>query len=795
MRCIIRLGVLWIVLLTLFSTNLHAENELARRLLGLSLLNRVELEIELAGLLADQKRLLHEVERLQALGQTGSGERKIHGRRYVVLDGGYGIGGWYMRAVDIDHLAAAMVMTMLDPQMQAAIAAGPQGGGNTTSPGKPPAREVIRRMIRGLHRDAHRAGLATTVRSVTGRLQERLTAVRAEISRVQVALQYCDGQIDRMAARAAGLPAERVQKFVGRRPTAPGDVAEVSQNGRQYSGQVSDVVKRFSSTFSVGELGRVERAKVQWSEFVLDVSSQGDTAVLGEIHSTSSGTLIGPRGSLGPASRKFVTTFGRANRQPDGSYRGKYTNAVTYYQDNRVHSRKNESGEWKAAPVPGQKNAYGILFALDEEIRKGRGAFPKDRSAWAIVRLVGATPGQAPATDGPAASPGNGQVIPSSPEPAAAADPDPGDYNVSPADVEATRRVLSQPPQSPEAGQLALLSVSQKGFASAARALVARGVDPLVASGTSESVMEKVLQKGSPHMATALTAGMLEGATAPPPVKKQADEDRMVRMVTAKPQIAKALAERTLLTAAMKGAWYLARALIDEVGANPSAVDANTGFTPLHWAATYGHGDVIELLVSRGADLHKKNVFGQTPLDVARNVLHQEAVAQLIAAEGLRRATKLAELLKGASCPKEARALAQVLAQYDRLLPSYRTHLFMTAAYSGWPTTLAALLAKGEKPEQKDVLGMTALHHAAQGGQPVCVAMMLQKGAAVEAKNKAGQTPLHFAVQAGDRQSVLYLLSAGADPSLGLEGGSSLFPPDKDISELLKDVAKRQAER
>jgi len=39
--------------------------------------------------------------------------------------------------------------------------------------------------------------------------------------------------------------------------------------------------------------------------------------------------------------------------------------------------------------------------------------------------------------------------------------------------------------------------------------------------------------------------------------------------------------------------------------------------TPLHYVAVGGHNEIIELLISSGADVNAKDNYGETPLDVA----------------------------------------------------------------------------------------------------------------------------------------------------------------------------------
>ena len=44
---------------------------------------------------------------------------------------------------------------------------------------------------------------------------------------------------------------------------------------------------------------------------------------------------------------------------------------------------------------------------------------------------------------------------------------------------------------------------------------------------------------------------------------------------------------------------------------------SRSGWTPLHLAAANGHKEIVELLISKGADLNAKAVTGDTPLDEA----------------------------------------------------------------------------------------------------------------------------------------------------------------------------------
>ena len=53
------------------------------------------------------------------------------------------------------------------------------------------------------------------------------------------------------------------------------------------------------------------------------------------------------------------------------------------------------------------------------------------------------------------------------------------------------------------------------------------------------------------------------------------------------------------------------------------------GFTPLHWAASYGHKDVAGVLIEAGADVNAKDKENKTPLAFAVGKDHKELVELL----------------------------------------------------------------------------------------------------------------------------------------------------------------------
>lgn len=44
--------------------------------------------------------------------------------------------------------------------------------------------------------------------------------------------------------------------------------------------------------------------------------------------------------------------------------------------------------------------------------------------------------------------------------------------------------------------------------------------------------------------------------------------------------------------------------------------------TPLHWATQNAHKEVVDFLISKGANLNIANKFDLTPLDIAKQISH-----------------------------------------------------------------------------------------------------------------------------------------------------------------------------
>jgi len=186
-----------------------------------------------------------------------------------------------------------------------------------------------------------------------------------------------------------------------------------------------------------------------------------------------------------------------------------------------------------------------------------------------------------------------------------------------------------------------------------------------------------------------------------------------------------------------------------------------TGWTPLLYAVDHGHKEVAELLIAKGADVNAKVDVGGTPLHFAAALDHKEIV-ELLIAEGAdvngksRRETPLdtafqfghketADLLRkhGGTTGEEIKAV-------------------LDAAKTGNIESIKQYLASGADVNAEVGDGLTLLFIPAFGGHTEITELIIAEGADVNAKDKIGMTPLHGAVVLDRKETVELLIANGA---------------------------------
>ncbi|MBX7134934.1 MAG: ankyrin repeat domain-containing protein [Fimbriimonadaceae bacterium] len=184
-------------------------------------------------------------------------------------------------------------------------------------------------------------------------------------------------------------------------------------------------------------------------------------------------------------------------------------------------------------------------------------------------------------------------------------------------------------------------------------------------------------------------------------------------------------------------------------------IDAESPYgTALTFAAISGHTAGIKMLIGKGADVNNSRVDGLTPLLMAANSGSAPAVAELLANKADVKATgandssalhlaarggfaDVSKILLDAGAPVEA-------VDRDRRTP------LMAAAMTGRTDVVSLLIKAGAKVDARDAQGQTAAILAAANGDYVDVIRALKDaGADLAAKDNNGRTAAAFAARRG----------------------------------------------
>jgi palmitoyltransferase ZDHHC13/17 len=149
-------------------------------------------------------------------------------------------------------------------------------------------------------------------------------------------------------------------------------------------------------------------------------------------------------------------------------------------------------------------------------------------------------------------------------------------------------------------------------------------------------------------------------------------------------------------------------AYLIEKGAEVNALGGNLPATPLQWAARKGLIDIMDLLIQHGAN---PRLVDSQDFSCAHSVTHSS----------------------------DYWALLYILCQPD-IAVDERDNMGLTplhwAAQQGDAVSIKVLLKFGANPNLVDRNGLTALHWAASGGNKSCISQLLEAGADVRAMNR-----------------------------------------------------------
>lgn len=179
------------------------------------------------------------------------------------------------------------------------------------------------------------------------------------------------------------------------------------------------------------------------------------------------------------------------------------------------------------------------------------------------------------------------------------------------------------------------------------------------------------------------------------------------------------------------------RKLIDQPDEN--------GRTPLHWAATTDAGDIVNYLISQGADVDKQDPDGWTALHTAVSAGNDAIVRALVAAG------------------------ADVNRRNDKGLTPLHYAASKTRIEIG-----KFLIERGANINARDNANQLPLHRAATTGSTGFIELLLQEKsqtARLNVADRVGNTPLHLAIESAHAQAAVMLIEAGANrEKVNLEG-------------------------
>ncbi|MDR2548440.1 MAG: ankyrin repeat domain-containing protein [Rickettsiales bacterium] len=162
-----------------------------------------------------------------------------------------------------------------------------------------------------------------------------------------------------------------------------------------------------------------------------------------------------------------------------------------------------------------------------------------------------------------------------------------------------------------------------------------------------------------------------------------------------------------------------------------------SGWAPLHIAAI-GKLDIVKYLIDKGADVNTKNKYGVTALH--RAVYHEKL--------------NVVEYLVDKGANINANAVG----------PFFSGTPLHCAVHSRSQNTVEYLVDKGADTGAKDEKGSTPLHHAAKGDNLNIVKCLVEQGADIYTKGRiGGMVPLHVAAKCGSVSIIKYFIGKGID--------------------------------
>ncbi|KAL8582199.1 hypothetical protein ACOMHN_004118 [Nucella lapillus] len=221
--------------------------------------------------------------------------------------------------------------------------------------------------------------------------------------------------------------------------------------------------------------------------------------------------------------------------------------------------------------------------------------------------------------------------------------------------------------------------------------------------------------------------------------------------------------------AAMEGRAEILTLLLDNKGEadQPDLTDYMWQRRPIHLAASHGHIECIDILLSRGVDINCRDSDHRTPLHWASTYGQNEAVAFLISRGASVNTAQIDGFtaLHAATClghTEVCTTLIQNGADVNRADRDNWTALHTATCY-GYIDVARIILDAGASILQRTSDAETAFHIACSSGHLDIVKMLYNYGAQINAININGYTPLHLSVYYNKFEVVHFLVTINAD--------------------------------
>lgn len=253
--------------------------------------------------------------------------------------------------------------------------------------------------------------------------------------------------------------------------------------------------------------------------------------------------------------------------------------------------------------------------------------------------------------------------------------------------------------------------------------------------------------------------------------------------------------------------------ILISMGADVNARDKGGG-TPLHAAAGLGEKDIIEILLANGADIHARNEFGSTPLhNAALNGRHNGAI-QLLLDNGadinaksidgetpIQSAWPLSHFEEESYDPNDECAIWSWETiqdeDYDDKIKTIKLFLDNGVDANTWYSFRERVVDKHADPNSTEiVLVYPLLQLATSHNQKELVEMLLAYGADVNSGGRKGFTALHFAALRGNVEIGKMLIEKGADVNMKTKDGvTPLYFAEREKNEKFSELLRKHKAR